>query len=171
MRRGMLQPADRALPWTGITFIYLHPEVWCVKPMNPARGERDQAASGSESGRPNRLIHEKSPYLLQHARNPVDWHPWGEEAFARARQDDKPIENDESGSGVQGYKQDGQGKPGQEDGCAAKSHENTCQESGYRNVGRNEGQCRPPPCRIPYNAPPAAWEPCISGTPACNIPA
>ncbi|MCC7564881.1 MAG: thioredoxin domain-containing protein [Methanomicrobiaceae archaeon] len=59
--------------------------------MNPARGERDQAASGSESGRPNRLIHEKSPYLLQHARNPVDWHPWGEEAFARARQDDKPV--------------------------------------------------------------------------------
>ena len=30
----------------------------------------------------NRLIHEKSPYLLQHAHNPVDWYPWGEEAFA-----------------------------------------------------------------------------------------
>lgn len=39
----------------------------------------------------NRLIHEKSPYLLQHARNPVDWYPWGEEAFARAREEDKPI--------------------------------------------------------------------------------
>ncbi|MFI5253588.1 MAG: thioredoxin domain-containing protein [Bacteroidota bacterium] len=40
---------------------------------------------------PNRLIHEKSPYLLQHAYNPVDWYPWGEEAFAKARQEDKPI--------------------------------------------------------------------------------
>ncbi|HEX2569617.1 MAG TPA: thioredoxin domain-containing protein [Polyangia bacterium] len=40
---------------------------------------------------PNRLIHEKSPYLLQHAHNPVDWYPWGEEAFQRARAEDKPI--------------------------------------------------------------------------------
>ncbi len=39
----------------------------------------------------NRLIHEKSPYLLQHARNPVEWYPWGEEAFARAKAEDKPI--------------------------------------------------------------------------------
>jgi len=41
--------------------------------------------------RPNRLINEKSPYLLQHAWNPVDWHPWGEEAFAKARQEERPI--------------------------------------------------------------------------------
>ncbi|MBI4889656.1 MAG: thioredoxin domain-containing protein [Acidobacteria bacterium] len=40
---------------------------------------------------PNRLIHEQSPYLLQHAHNPVDWYPWGEEAFARARAEQKPI--------------------------------------------------------------------------------
>ncbi|HXP86462.1 MAG TPA: thioredoxin domain-containing protein [Bryobacteraceae bacterium] len=40
---------------------------------------------------PNRLIHEKSPYLLQHAHNPVDWYAWGEEAFAKARAEDKPI--------------------------------------------------------------------------------
>jgi uncharacterized protein YyaL (SSP411 family) len=40
---------------------------------------------------PNRLIHEKSPYLLQHAHNPVDWYPWGEEAFAVARELDSPI--------------------------------------------------------------------------------
>ena len=39
----------------------------------------------------NRLIHESSPYLLQHAHNPVDWYPWGDEAFAAARRDDKPI--------------------------------------------------------------------------------
>src|SRR5476651_1609587 len=39
----------------------------------------------------NRLSREKSPYLLQHAHNPVDWLPWGEEAFAKARQENKPI--------------------------------------------------------------------------------
>ena len=39
----------------------------------------------------NRLAHEKSPYLLQHADNPVDWLPWGEEAFTKARQENKPI--------------------------------------------------------------------------------
>ncbi len=39
----------------------------------------------------NRLQNEKSPYLLQHARNPVDWHPWNDEAFARARLEDKPV--------------------------------------------------------------------------------
>ena len=41
--------------------------------------------------RTNRLGSEKSPYLLQHADNPVDWYAWGEEAFARARREDKPI--------------------------------------------------------------------------------
>ncbi|MCX8028597.1 MAG: thioredoxin domain-containing protein [Brevinematales bacterium] len=40
---------------------------------------------------PNRLINEKSPYLLQHAYNPVDWYPWGEEAFEKAKKEDKPI--------------------------------------------------------------------------------
>jgi uncharacterized protein YyaL (SSP411 family) len=39
----------------------------------------------------NKLINEKSPYLLQHAHNPVDWYPWGEEAFKRAKKQDKPI--------------------------------------------------------------------------------
>lgn len=40
---------------------------------------------------PNRLIKEKSPYLLQHAYNPVDWYPWGGEAFNKAKAEDKPI--------------------------------------------------------------------------------
>ena len=39
----------------------------------------------------NRLAHETSPYLLQHKDNPVDWYPWGDEAFERARKEDKPI--------------------------------------------------------------------------------
>ena len=40
---------------------------------------------------PNRLAEETSPYLLQHRDNPVDWHPWGEEALARARAEDRPL--------------------------------------------------------------------------------
>ena len=40
---------------------------------------------------PNRLVGETSPYLLQHAHNPVDWYPWGDEALGRAREEDKPI--------------------------------------------------------------------------------
>src|SRR3954447_15508397 len=40
---------------------------------------------------PNRLIHEKSPYLLQHANNPVDWYPGGGEAFHKAQAEGKPI--------------------------------------------------------------------------------
>src|SRR5882724_13605184 len=39
----------------------------------------------------NHLISETSPYLQQHAHNPVDWHPWGDVAFERARQEKKPI--------------------------------------------------------------------------------
>jgi len=39
----------------------------------------------------NRLINEPSHYLLQHAHNPVDWYPWGEEAFIKARTEDKPV--------------------------------------------------------------------------------
>jgi uncharacterized protein YyaL (SSP411 family) len=40
---------------------------------------------------PNRLANENSPYLIQHANNPVDWYPWGEEALEKARTEDKPI--------------------------------------------------------------------------------
>src|SRR6056297_2019951 len=39
----------------------------------------------------NRLVFEQSPYLLQHARNPIDWWPWGEEAFAEAQRLDRPV--------------------------------------------------------------------------------
>jgi uncharacterized protein YyaL (SSP411 family) len=44
-----------------------------------------------QGAKPNRLIGERSPYLLQHAYNPVDWYPWCQEAFERARREDKPI--------------------------------------------------------------------------------
>ncbi len=45
----------------------------------------------SDTPKSNRLAREKSPYLLQHAHNPVDWYPWGAEAFAKARKENKPI--------------------------------------------------------------------------------
>ncbi len=59
------------------------------KPL-PSQGE---IAKLPPDGGPefNRLVFEKSPYLLQHARNPVDWYPWGAEAFERAAKEDKPI--------------------------------------------------------------------------------
>src|SRR4029453_303503 len=41
--------------------------------------------------KPNKLINETSPYLLQHAYNPVDWYPWGPQALDKARREDKPI--------------------------------------------------------------------------------
>ncbi len=49
-----------------------------------------QASTNSEQ-KANRLIHERSPYLLQHAFNPVDWYPWSQEAFDKARAENKPI--------------------------------------------------------------------------------
>ncbi len=48
-------------------------------------------AKESDPAYTNRLIHEQSPYLLQHAHNPVDWYPWGQEAFDKAKKEDKPI--------------------------------------------------------------------------------
>src|SRR5512145_2749876 len=53
----------------------------------PAFGASDAAGEASR----NRLARETSPYLLQHAGNPVDWYPWGDEAFAKARAEDKPL--------------------------------------------------------------------------------
>ena len=57
-----------------------------IHDTNPAPGSESK-----EMKHTNRLIKEKSPYLLQHANNPVDWYPWGEEAFDKARKENKPI--------------------------------------------------------------------------------
>jgi uncharacterized protein len=56
----------------------------------PAR-ETTPVTSSTKAKHTNRLAGEKSPYLLQHAHNPVDWYPWGEEAFERARREGKPV--------------------------------------------------------------------------------
>jgi uncharacterized protein len=58
----------------------------------PRKGLTMSQQDSSVPGRkPNRLINEQSPYLRQHAYNPVDWYPWGEEALARAKAENKPI--------------------------------------------------------------------------------
>jgi uncharacterized protein YyaL (SSP411 family) len=57
----------------------------------PVDASRSENATTKTSEHINRLAQEKSPYLLQHAHNPVDWYPWGEDAFAKARRENKPI--------------------------------------------------------------------------------
>ena len=60
--------------------------------MGPAAaGEEPKEKPTAAARKPNRLAGEKSPYLLQHAHNPVDWHPWGTEAFEKARTEGKPV--------------------------------------------------------------------------------
>ena len=59
----------------------------------PLKMSADEATAG-ETGKhkfTNRLAKEKSPYLLQHQHNPVDWYPWGEEAFAKAKKENKLV--------------------------------------------------------------------------------
>ncbi len=57
----------------------------------PGRTKAPAASRSTEQSFTNHLINEKSPYLQQHAHNPVDWYPWGEEAFEKARKENKPI--------------------------------------------------------------------------------
>jgi len=57
----------------------------------PRAASSDTQTSTSSRRYTNRLIHAKSPYLLLHAHNPVDWYPWGDEAFEKARKENKPI--------------------------------------------------------------------------------
>ncbi len=59
--------------------------------MTGAQTKPQNSPAGSKVQHSNHLIHETSPYLLQHAHNPVDWHAWGSEAFEQARTQDKPI--------------------------------------------------------------------------------
>jgi uncharacterized protein YyaL (SSP411 family) len=86
--------------WRGMTTRFLFailPLVWLVTANHndagptPVDARRSKSAATKMSEHTNRLAQEKSPYLLQHAHNPVDWYPWGEEAFAKARLENKPI--------------------------------------------------------------------------------
>src|ERR1700756_3481239 len=67
-----------------------------ISPENSAKQRKafvspESAEGKSQRRHSNRLIREKSPYLLLHAYNPVDWYPWGEQAFAKAKRENKPI--------------------------------------------------------------------------------
>lgn len=62
-----------------------------AKENNISSKTSHQEANATQKRKPNHLIHEKSPYLQQHAYNPVDWYPWSEEAFRKAVQENKPI--------------------------------------------------------------------------------
>ncbi|HUG92557.1 MAG TPA: thioredoxin domain-containing protein, partial [Planctomycetaceae bacterium] len=68
----------------------------CLAACDGARGtaaqeDRADEPAARERRTPNRLIRESSPYLLLHAHNPVDWYPWGSEAFERAKREGKPV--------------------------------------------------------------------------------
>ncbi len=58
---------------------------------NPTSSPQQKQDPEKEHKHTNNLIHSQSPYLLQHAHNPVDWHQWGEEAFKEAKEKNKPI--------------------------------------------------------------------------------
>lgn len=79
-----LQGEERVAGWLILLCICL---LMCISP-SLLLASLDQDGVMEKS---NRLLNEQSPYLLQHAHNPVDWYPWGEEAFARAEKEDKPI--------------------------------------------------------------------------------
>uniref|UniRef100_A0A8D8J5U4 Spermatogenesis-associated protein 20 n=2 Tax=Culex pipiens TaxID=7175 RepID=A0A8D8J5U4_CULPI len=87
-----LQQKQRQL---GQRVIVSHGEQVCSISTHSTMTTGNDGAGPSGTGTPpkhtNRLINEKSPYLLQHAHNPVDWYPWGEEAIARARAENKLI--------------------------------------------------------------------------------
>ena len=70
-----------------ILFRIILASIFCVA-LWSTRGQADVSSTEPYT---NRLIHEKSPYLLQHAHNPVDWYAWGDEAFEKAKKEDKPI--------------------------------------------------------------------------------
>jgi uncharacterized protein YyaL (SSP411 family) len=63
----------------------------CRPLTNQTKSESIVSTKTAVAQHTNRLAQEKSPYLLQHAHNPVDWYPWGDEAFAKARKENKPI--------------------------------------------------------------------------------
>src|SRR5215813_4870723 len=88
----------------GVAVLLVAGVVWALhfQPILPSKvlvgaaNAKEEMAGAPEDGSSsykygNRLIHEKSPYLLMHAHNPVDWYPWGEEAFAKAKRENKPI--------------------------------------------------------------------------------
>lgn len=74
---------------TFIILFLLTQTTYCQQ--NTDHQQSKKSKEGEEHVHTNALIHESSPYLLEHAHNPVDWHPWGAEALEKARKENKPI--------------------------------------------------------------------------------
>ncbi len=86
----------RSILGNGLVSLLLLIAMWGCKPAGIKSAPPQSTAPhpdsiSAELKHTNRLASSKSPYLLQHAHNPVDWYPWGEEAFAKARKENKPI--------------------------------------------------------------------------------
>ncbi|BBN11014.1 uncharacterized protein MPTK1_5g08350 [Marchantia polymorpha subsp. ruderalis] len=92
--RTPLEAAAGGLRSSGLSdpsFRQQSPNRSTVRAQSNMRGDDGTADGGVVHKFTNRLSKEQSPYLLQHARNPVDWFPWGQEAFSKALAEDKPI--------------------------------------------------------------------------------
>src|SRR5437764_29703 len=77
-------------PWRGAAIAAL--ALLAVSVMSPGASAWPEPEPAGAAKRPsNRLARETSPYLLLHAHNPVDWYPWGTEAFAKAKAERKPV--------------------------------------------------------------------------------
>src|SRR5207248_1394124 len=81
--------ATLALMWLGLSGCYGDGDSTQLKLKGTVPKSTNSPAH--TTAHTNRLAREKSPYLLQHQHNPVDWFPWGAEAFAKARQENKPL--------------------------------------------------------------------------------
>jgi uncharacterized protein YyaL (SSP411 family) len=83
--------SQASLPNTNQTHKPLAASIFAAPILGAALALAAFAQEGKPMPEPNRLANERSPYLLQHARNPVDWYPWGAEAFEKAKREDKPV--------------------------------------------------------------------------------
>mgnify|MGYP001305520336 FL=1 len=89
-RRSFLEPA-RIAGLAACCWLTLS-QAACAKQPEPPKAAGARAAAAAQAFKhTNRLANSSSPYLLQHAHNPVDWYPWGPEALERARKEDRPI--------------------------------------------------------------------------------
>jgi hypothetical protein len=77
--------------WVFIVAISMFGTTLLLPAANSAASKPEKQASSKQTENHNRLINESSPYLLQHATNPIDWYPWGTEAFDKAKREDKPV--------------------------------------------------------------------------------
>ena len=94
LKRSRFHFAFATLFFALFVAFYLGPSTMNIRIPGGLTSQAQETSSESpEQKHPytNLLIDESSPYLLQHAHNPVDWYPWGEEAFAKAKREDKPI--------------------------------------------------------------------------------